>query len=84
MKFRAGLVACALWENEVTVKGEKTTMLKATVSRRYKDKDGGWRTSTSFSRNEIPLVIYVLGKAFQGMIEHRKENEEIPEEFVVG
>lgn len=68
-KFRAGAVDCALWENEIRVDGETKKMLKATVSRRYKDADGSWRTSQSFSRNEIPLAIYCLQKAFEYMID---------------
>jgi len=65
-KFSAGSVSCAIWENKVPSGGR---MLKATVERRYKDKDGQWKSTGSFSRNEIPLVQYVLGKAFEAMIE---------------
>lgn len=68
-KFKAGQVSAALWENEITAKkGGKATVLKATVQRRYKDKDGNWKSSTSFSRNEIPLAIYCLQKAFEKII----------------
>jgi hypothetical protein len=72
-KFIAGSVSCALWENEATVDGRKVTLLKATVERRYKDKDGQWKSSGSFSRNEIPLAVFCLLKAFAAMAE---ENEE--------
>jgi len=69
-KFRAGQVSAALWGNEITVRnGSKVTVLKATVQRRYKDKDGNWQSSGSFSRNEIPLAIYCLQKAFEKIIE---------------
>jgi hypothetical protein len=44
-------------------------VLKASVSRRYKDRDGNWKSSQSFSRNEIPLAIYCLRKAFEKIIE---------------
>ena len=44
-------------------------MLKASVQRRYKDRDGQWKSSGSFSRNEIPLAIYCLQKAFEKIIE---------------
>lgn len=55
-KFTAGQVSAAIWENQATTKaGKQVTMLKATVERRYKDKDG-WKSSGSFSRNEIPLA----------------------------
>ena len=46
---------------------------KATVVRRYLGRDGTWKTSQSFSRNEIPLAIYVLQKAFEAMIGKRPE-----------
>jgi len=68
-RFRAGQVSCALWENEIQVNGTAKTMLKASVSRRYKDKDGEWKSSQSFSRNEIPLAIYCLERAFEKIIE---------------
>ena len=68
-KFRAGQVSSALWENEIEVKGKTVTILKATVQRRYKDKDGNWQSSGSLSRNEIPLAVYCLQQAFQKIIE---------------
>ena len=69
-KFRAGQISAALWENEITTKnGHKATMLKASVQRGYKDRDGQWKSSGSSSRNEIPLAIYCLQKAFEKIIE---------------
>ena len=70
-KFQAGQVSSAVWENEVDVKGRTVTILKATVQRRYKDKDGKWQSSGSFSRNEIPLAVYCLQKAFEKIIEEQ-------------
>jgi hypothetical protein len=70
-KFRAGQVASAVWENEVDVSGRTVKILKATVQRRYKDRDGNWQSSGSFSRNEIPLAIYCLQKAFEKILEAR-------------
>ena len=48
-KFKAGQVSSAVWENQVQVKGANVTILKATVQRRYKDRNGEWRSSASFS-----------------------------------
>ena len=53
------------------VNGKTVTMLKASVERRYKDKDGNWKSSNSFGRNETPLTIYCLEKAFEAMVEER-------------
>ncbi len=72
-KFQAGQVSAALWENQVEIKGRAVTLLKATVQRRYKDRDGNWQSSGSFGRNEIPLAIYCLQKAFEKIIENQKD-----------
>ena len=86
-KFKAGQVSAALWENQVQVKGEAVTMLKATVQRRYKDKGGEWKSSGSFSRNEIPLAIYCLQKCFEVMLgesdSDNSNNNDIEEEVVM-
>ncbi len=73
-KFKAGQVSSAVWKNEIQVKGAPVTVLKATVQRRYKDKDGNWQSSGSLSRNEIPLAIYCLQKAFEKIIETQHED----------
>ena len=70
--FRAGSVSCALWENEATVNGKAVTMLKASVERRYKDKDGKWKSGSSFGRNEIPSAIHCLQKAFEAIVEEQR------------
>lgn len=67
-KFRAGQVTCAVWENEINVDGRKVKVLKATCERRYKDGDE-WKSSGSFARNELPLAIWCLQKAFDHIIQ---------------
>ena len=74
-KFRAGQVSSALWQNDIQVRGQTVKILKASVQRRYKDKETGeWKSSMSFSRNEIPLAIYCLQKAFEKIIETQSGN----------
>ena len=84
-KFKAGMVSAAIWENQIEVKGKTVTMLKATVQRRYKDKDGDWKSSQSFSRNEIPLAIYCLQQAFEKMLGENDgdTNNNVEEEAVM-
>jgi len=67
-RFRAGQITCTLWQNEIYMNGIATTILKATVNRRYKDRNGAWKSTRSFSRSEIPLAIDVLQKALERMI----------------
>lgn len=83
VKFRAGQVSAAIWENEITVNGRRATMLKASVERRYKDKDGQWKSSNSFSRNEIPLAIYCLQKSFEHIVASQQNDESVEEETVM-
>ena len=79
-KFRAGQITCALLENEAKVNGRSVRMLKATVERRYKDKNNQWQSSNSFGRNEIPLVKYCLDRAFEAITE--EQNVQAGEEVV--
>ena len=74
-KFSAGTISCALWENEATVEGRKVSILKTTIERRYKDRDGTWNSTGSFSRNEIPLAIYCLVQAFAAMVGEKGESD---------
>ena len=81
-KFSAGGASCAIWENEIaTANGRKVRALKATIERRYKDKDGTWKSSGSFSRNEIPLAVYCLIRAFAAMVDVGS-SEAVEEEVV--
>ena len=68
-----------MWENEAKVKDQTVSMLRTTVERRYKDRDGDWKSSGSFSRNDIPLVIWCLEKAFGVMIEDGTRREDAVE-----
>lgn len=72
-RFKAGQVSAALWENEVQMPRGTVKILKATVQRRYRDKSGEWQSSGSFSRNELPLAIHCLQKAFEKIIELQNE-----------
>ncbi len=77
MSTRAGQVSCAVWKNDAVINGKKVPMLKASVERRFRAADGTWKSSGSMSRNEIPLAIHCLQKAFEYIIEKdnaRSEN----------
>ena len=80
-KFRAGQVSCALWENEINVNGTMKTILKASIERRYKDKDGSWKSSSSFGRNEIALAIFCLARAFDKIINEETASKSGSEEL---
>jgi len=83
-RFRVGSISCALWENEIQVNGTAKTVLKASASRRYKDKNGDWQSSQSFGRSEILLAIHCLRQAVARIIdEEQAQSNEAQEEVVM-
>ena len=66
-----------------TKAGRQVTMLKATVERRYKDRDGQWKSSNSLAPNEIPLAIYCLHNSFEHIIESQEDSDGSVEEETV-
>ena len=83
-KFRAGQVSSAIWSNEIEVNGSRVPMLKASVDRRFKGRDGQWKSATSFSRAEVPFAIWCLQKALDEMIRLQSTNggENVEEEVI--
>ena len=53
-EVRLGRIKAAIWENET----QNGTLHNVTLSRLYKDGDQ-WRDSTSFGRDDLPLVARV-------------------------
>jgi len=64
-EIRLGRIRAALWENAT----QNGTRHNVTVSRLYKDGDK-WKDSTSFGREDLPLVIKVLDMAHTWIYEH--------------
>ena len=57
-EVRLGRIKAAIWENAT----QNGTRHNVTVSRLYRDDDG-WKDSTSFGRDDLPLVSKVLDQA---------------------
>ena len=57
-EIRLGRVRAAVWENETKV----GTRHSVTLERLYKDGDD-WKSSSSFGREDLPLVMKVADQA---------------------
>ncbi|MFN3194037.1 MAG: hypothetical protein ACE361_26245 [Aureliella sp.] len=57
-EIRFGRIKAAIWENDT----QNGTRHNVTVSRIYKDGDQ-WKDSTSFGRDDLPLVAKVVDQA---------------------
>ena len=68
-RFSGGRVSSAIWESELRANGTTKTVLKASVSRRCKERDGNWKSSQSLGRDEVPLAAWCLKEALARIIE---------------
>ena len=62
---RIGTVKAAIWENQA---GERTRY-NVTVSKRYRDAEGQWKTTHSFGRNDLLLIAKVADQAHSRIVE---------------
>ncbi len=57
--------------------------MKASTSKAYKDRNGQWNSTSSLNRDEIPLVMYCLQKAYAAMIEHNSKDSSVAGEEAI-
>ena len=68
-EVRLGRIKAAIWENE-TQNGSRHNV---TISRLYRDGEQ-WKDSTSFGRDDLPLVAKVVDQAHSWIFEHSGGN----------
>ena len=67
-EIRMGRIKAVLWANET----ENGIRHNVTISRLYKDGDQ-WKDSTSFGRDDLPLVMKVADMAHTWVFEHGQD-----------
>jgi len=68
-EVRLGRIKAAIWANET----DNGTRHNVTITRLYKDGDE-WKTSTSFGREELPLVAKVADLAHTWIFQQGQES----------
>ncbi len=58
-EIRLGRVRAAIWENDT----KNGSMHNVTLTRLYKDDNDNWADSTSFGRDDLPLLAKVSDQA---------------------
>ena len=71
-EIRLGRIRAAIWLNET----ENGPRYNSQISRLYKDKNDKWQDSTSFGREDLPLVTKVADLAMIWMYENPARAEE--------
>lgn len=59
---------CSIFANEAERDGETVTYHKVSLVRTYKDGDD-FKTTTSFSRDDLPTAAFLLEKAYEFILE---------------
>ncbi|QEG01535.1 hypothetical protein Mal15_56120 [Stieleria maiorica] len=70
-EVRLGRIKAAIWENET----QNGTRHNVTVTRIYKDGEQ-WKDSTSFGRDDLPLVAKVADQAHSWIFEQATNSGE--------
>ncbi len=68
-EIRIGRIKAAIWGNET----QNGTRHNVSISRIYKDGDE-WKDSTSFGRDDLPLVAKVVDRAHDWIFENAAAN----------
>jgi len=63
-KFSTGAIQATIWKNEKDGQEYRTVSL----ARRYKDKDGSWKSTNSLRLNDLPKAELVLQKAYEFLV----------------
>lgn len=81
-KFSTGVISATIWKNNGVSKrnSELVEFRTITLQRRYKDKDGAWKSSNSLRINDLPKASLVLQKAYEYLV--LKGNMELVEEII--
>ena len=67
-EIRLGRIKAAIWENET----QNGTMYNVTLCRLYRDGKQ-WKDSTSFGRDDLPLVAKVADRVHSWIFDHAQE-----------
>ncbi len=76
-KFVSGAMVATVWKNSAVAEDGKVKEFK-TVSfeRRYKDKDGTWKSSHSLRVADIPKANLILSKTYEYLSMKNQESAE--------
>ena len=72
LKLRDGLITATVWENTINTDDGEKTRLSIDVVRNFKDKDGNWNETSSFSPTELLKVSRLADRAYDSILEQRQ------------
>jgi len=74
-KFSTGGLVATVWENQGKNKeGLDVSYRTVSFQRRYLDKDGEWKSTTSLRVNDLPKASLILQKAYEYLVMKELQN----------
>jgi hypothetical protein len=70
-ELKIGRVRAAVWKNE----SESGPYFSVTFSKLYKDQEGNWKDTTSYTRDDLMLVAKVADMAHTWLFTHNGEGQ---------
>ena len=67
-KFTTGAISATIWLNSTTKDGKDIEYNTVSFERRYKDKEGNWKSSNSLRQTDLPKALVVLQKAYEHLV----------------
>ncbi len=64
-KFRAGAINASVWKNHGQRDGQAVEYHTISFERRYKDRDGQWKSTNSLRINDLPRAALLLQEAYR-------------------
>lgn len=67
--FRLRGVTVSVFANTAKMKDREVTFHKVAIQRSYRDDDGEWQNTTSYGRDDLPVMGLLLKQAWQWILE---------------
>ncbi len=67
--FRLRGVSVSVFENSAKAGNREVTFHKVAIQRSYRDDDGEWKNTTSYGRDDLPVMGLLLKQAWQWILE---------------
>ena len=64
-EFRAGTIRAAIWRQKDGKDGSETARHTVKIEKRFRDKDGVWRSTSCLFADDLPRIVLVATKAFE-------------------
>ena len=73
LKVQMGQLSAAAWTNKVERdNGSSFERISVKIEKRYRDSDGNWKSSTSYTPTELLRLQHFVGKVIDKVYDHQQ------------